>query len=113
MLKKQHRLAKTKDVQRVFSQRRGFFDPFLTIKFLKSVKGPSRFTVVVSTKVAKSAVRRNRLKRILREFIRLRLNNFVLGDYAIVVRPRAAAVPEKDLLMSFKKLLKTSGLLEV
>ncbi|MCX6797321.1 MAG: ribonuclease P protein component [Candidatus Doudnabacteria bacterium] len=97
----------------MFSQRRGFFDPFLTVKFLKSVKNPSRFTVVVSTKVAKSAVKRNRLKRILREFIRLRLNHFALGDYAIIVRPKAMAIKEQDLLLNFERLLKTSGLLYV
>jgi len=110
MLKKQHRLAKTKDINLAFARGRGFFNTLITIKYLSKNSGESRFTVVVSTKVSKRAVRRNRLKRILREFIRLNLSSFKLGDYAILLRPKAAAVEEKNLLESFKQLLKNSKL---
>jgi len=91
MLAKKHRLAKTKDVLRTFSRGRGFFYPLFTIKFAPSSKLP-RFTVVVSTKVSKKAVVRNRIKRVIREMVRLRISSFKSGDYAIMIKPAAGKV---------------------
>jgi len=65
----------------------------------------SRFTVVVSAKTAKKAVARNRIKRILREFIRLRLKHFRPGDYAITVKPKVFKEQESAALKEFEKLL--------
>lgn len=110
MLKKQHRLAKTKDVQKAFARGRGFFNPFFTLRFLKNPASDRRLTVVVSTKVSKKAVARNRIKRLLREFVRVRLNELAPGDYAIVVKPAAIKLEVKDLLASFEKLLASSRL---
>jgi len=112
MLNKKHRLAKTKDVELVFARGRSFFNPLVSVKFFRNDREKKRFTVVVSTKVSKKAVSRNRLKRILREFVRLRLDKFLPGDYAIVVRPAAAKTEEKVLLQELEKLFKKGGLLE-
>jgi ribonuclease P protein component len=111
MLPQTHRLAKTKDVQLAFARGRGFFSPFLTVKYLKLAEPNRRFTVVVSTKVSKKAVVRNRIKRLLREFIRLNLKNFLPGDFAVVIKPAAMKVEEKVLLQEFEKLLRNSKLL--
>lgn len=97
MFKKKHRLAKTKDVQQVFARGRGFFYPLLNIKFARNSKMQTRFTVVVSTKVAKQAVRRNRLKRVTREFVRERLGQFPSGDYIITMKPAAGKVLAPEL----------------
>ena len=110
MLAKKHRLAKTKDVKRSLAQGRGFFSPFFTLKFFKTQTQP-RFTVVVSVKVSKKAVKRNRLKRIVREFLRLRLQRFVLGDYVIIIKPKAATQEEKNLLRVLEELLVVNKLL--
>ena len=100
MFSQQHRLGKTADVQKVFARGRAFFDTLLTVKFLARPAGLPRFTVVVSTKVAKSAVKRNRIKRLVREFLRRRLPEFKAGDYAVVIKPAAAKKPESELLKS-------------
>ena len=64
MFAKKHRLAKTTDVKKAFAQGRAFFNPFFTIKFLThTIRAEPRFTVVVSTKVSKRAVPRNRIKK--------------------------------------------------
>lgn len=107
MFSKSHRLAKTTDIQKVFAQGRVFFNPLFTIRFLAK-SGAARFTVVVSTKVSKRAVKRNRLKRVVREFIRLNLSRFRDGDYAVILKPRAAAVDNKILLEKFAELCKNS-----
>ncbi len=103
MFKKTNRLAKTKDVELVFMRGRPFFNPYFTVKYLKKPEGV-RFTVVVSTKVSKKAVERNRMKRVLRETIRLNLGIFHPGDYAVVVKPQAAKLPNKELVEKFKEL---------
>lgn len=103
MLKKQLRLAKTQDVQKVFAHGRAFFNPFFTVRFKPSNLEASRFTVVVSTKVSKKAVQRNRIKRVLREFLRLNISKFKLGDYAVIVKPKAAK--ESNLPLILKELL--------
>lgn len=105
MLKKQYRLAKTKDIKAVFKQGRGFFNPNFVIKHCRERAANARFTVVVSTRVSKNAARRNRLKRLVREFIRLHLKNFQLGDHVISIKPEAAKATDKELLLSLEKLL--------
>jgi ribonuclease P protein component len=110
MLPKKHRLAKTRDVQKVFARGRGFFNPYLNVKYVKTEKLSPRFTVVVSTKVSKRAVVRNRLKRLLREYIRLNFQGFLPGDYAVVVKPAAMKIEECVLLQEFQKVLKQSKL---
>lgn len=89
MFAKQNRLAHTRDVQRVFAAGRSFFGPYFTIRFLAAQR-PPRITVSISTKVAKSAVRRNKMKRVVREFMRTNLSRLAVGDYLLVVRPATA-----------------------
>lgn len=110
MFSKQHRLAKTQEVKQALARGRHFSSSLFTVKFLPTA-GLPRFTVIVSTKVAKKAVTRNRLKRILREFARTRLNRFARGDYAIIVKPLAAKRPEANVLPDFAALVKKHGLL--
>lgn len=100
MLKKVNRLAKAKDIATAFARGRGFFNPFFSIKFFPSVQ-PPRFAVVVSTKVFKRAHDRNRLKRILREYLRNNLNKFKNGSYMIMAKPKISNLPEPERLKSF------------
>ena len=103
MFAKPFRLAKNKDVSFAFTRGRTFFSPLLTIKFLS---GKSlRFAVVVSTKVNKRAVVRNRLKRICRELIKKNSLKLSPGDYMIILKPRADKVEEKMLLENLEFML--------
>jgi len=111
MLKKPHRLAKTTHVKMVFAKGRGFFNTLFTIKYLKRADVP-RFTVVVSTKVSKNAVDRNRIKRVLREYVRLHILSLQAGDYAIIVKPAAKKIDSKELPIQLKNLLLSSRLLQ-
>ena len=104
MLKKNNRLAKARDIKTTLARGRNFFNPFYGIKFLPKKEG-LRLTVVVSTKVFKSAVKRNRIKRILREYLRKNLGKFRTGDYLISVKPRLAGLPEPERLKMFLELL--------
>ena len=104
MLSQQNRLTKDKEIKTVLLRGRGLFNPFLTLKYRKTV-AEKRFAVVVSTKVAKEAVRRNRLKRIIRETLKARLNTIPLGEYVLICRPASAKAQEKDVLLGLNNLL--------
>jgi len=100
MLKRANRLAKSKDIASAFARGRTFFNPFFSIRFL-SRPGEKRFTVVVSTKVYKRAVARNRLKRLVREYLRKNLEKFKNGSYVIAAKPRISKLPESEIVKQF------------
>ncbi|MBI5530767.1 MAG: ribonuclease P protein component [Candidatus Doudnabacteria bacterium] len=104
MLKKVNRLAKSKEIHTAFAQGRTFFNPFFTIKFLPSA-GAKKLTVVVSTKVYKNAVDRNRLKRIIRELIKKRLPGLNTGLYVIMAKSKVTKIKEVEALSSLELLL--------
>jgi ribonuclease P protein component len=115
MLKKTFRLSNSKDIYVTSLRGRSFFSPYFVIKFVASPAALPlpRFTVIVSTKVSKRAVERNRIKRVLREAIRGDLSAFRPGDYVIIVKARAAKrLPaeirqELDRLMASVRLKKS------
>jgi ribonuclease P protein component len=100
MLKRTNRLAKSKDIQTAFARGRTFFNPFFSIRFLPRT-GEKRFTVVVSTKVYKKAVARNRLKRLVREYLRKNLIFFKNGSYVIAAKPKISQLPENETVKQF------------
>ncbi len=104
MLKKVNRLAKSKDIQKAFARGRTFFNPLFTLKALPSV-GEKRFTVVISTKVYKKAVARNRLKRLIREHVRKNLDKFRPGNYVIITKPLVARKMESVAMKAAQDLL--------
>ncbi|MBI3232215.1 MAG: ribonuclease P protein component [Candidatus Doudnabacteria bacterium] len=105
MLPKAGRLAKDQEIKQVFVQGRGFFNPFLAIKYFYKASASPRFAFVISTKVSKKAVVRNRLKRVLRELIRREQYKLVPGDYVLILKPKAALISEAAMLHSLKELL--------
>lgn len=104
MFAQKNRLAHTRDVQRVFSAGRSFFGPYIAVRFL-AAPAARRITISVSTKVAKSSVRRNKMKRALRDHVRRNLDWLVPGDYVLVVRPAAARLTNAELRTSLEQQL--------
>lgn len=108
MLKKIHRINKTRDFQRVYRTGKTVHSPALVIKFLKSPKFRAAF--VVNKKVSKKAVERNRIKRAVREEIRLKRENLEVGDYMLVAKPAAVSCSNKDLRSGLLQALKKAYL---
>ncbi|HLD61616.1 MAG TPA: ribonuclease P protein component [Patescibacteria group bacterium] len=73
MLQKINRLKKKKDFQRVYQSRNRFNLPEMAIQWSPRIGQnlPARFGIVVSNKISKSAVKKNRSKRLIREAIRI------------------------------------------
>ena len=66
----------------------------------------SRFGVVISKKVSKSAVKRNKIKRIIFDFIRLnKLYEITGNDVVINVLPPAAKLKKEEIEKELTKLL--------
>ena len=103
MLKKVNRLAKAAEIKKVFGRGRTFFNPFVSVKFLRGAG--TRITVVVSTKVFKQAVKRNRLKRILREHLRKNLAALPAGSYVVAAKPKVSGLSEQQTFKNFLDVL--------
>ena len=79
MLPKEHRLKKKKDFERVLRRGKLLAKNFLTLKTVKNNLKTIRIGVVVSRKVSKKAVLRNKTKRKLREAARANIKKIKPG----------------------------------
>ncbi|PIV31936.1 ribonuclease P protein component [Candidatus Wolfebacteria bacterium CG02_land_8_20_14_3_00_37_12] len=106
MLAKKYRLQiqnwlKNKN-KRIISRRSDFF----IIRMSANDLFFSRFGVIISAKVSKSAVKRNRIKRIIYDFIRLNKFNEIKGnDVAITVLPAIAKLDKNEIEKELKNVI--------
>ena len=109
MLSQKHRLNKSAEVKKTTARGRSFFNPFFVIKFAPfgqpSSEPVPRLTVIVSTKVSKKAVDRNRIKRVVRDEIRKHLAKIRPGDYAFIMKPQAMKITSAELRDALQKSL--------
>jgi ribonuclease P protein component len=80
MLQKVNRLVKKKDFDRVLRFGQGIILKDLGLKIIKNDLPITRFGFIVSNKIAKRANKRNKLKRRLRDIIRLKIKEKRLKD---------------------------------
>lgn len=86
MLPKKYRLKKNKDIKDVLKSVRSFRERYLILKIKNNDLNFPRFAFLISLKISKKATVRNRLKRKLREIIRLNLGRIKSGvDAALIV----------------------------
>lgn len=85
MLPEENRLKKTKDIEWVFRAGNGHKEDFLFLKLAKNNLRVSRFAFIVSKKIAKKSVVRNKIKRLLREAVRKKLSETKVGFDVVVV----------------------------
>lgn len=112
MLAKQYRLTKNKDFEKVAKEGRAVFSREIGLKWIKNDLLVSRFGIVVSLKVSKKAVIRNKLKRRLRAIIFMNLKKIKLGfDIMILSRPTINNLNYQELQDRLIQLLIKSNLL--
>ena len=71
---------------------------------------PSRFAFVASTKVAREAVDRNRIKRVMGEAVRLSLFDLKKGyNMVFLAKPGITRVPTSEIMKEVRQCLKDSG----
>ncbi|WP_137936495.1 ribonuclease P protein component [Chitinivorax sp. B] len=102
------RLLKTDEFSSVFNFRCSVRGEYLQVLGKRNDLPQARLGVVVSKKLAKQAVRRNTMKRIVRETFRL--NDGELGGLDVIVWPRQvfgheeAAAVRTELLELFRRI---------
>lgn len=79
------KLIKTDDFSSVFNFRKRISGPFLAIHYRQNQLAWPRLGLVVAKKIARLAVQRNYMKRVLRELFRLRQQQLQPVD--LVIRP--------------------------
>ncbi len=109
MLKQDNRISRNKDFDRVFKTGQSFYAKVLGAKAVKNDSMITRFGILVSTKVSKKAVIRNKIKRQIREISKAELNNLKKGyDVVLIVFPQILDKNFQELTeilkSSFKRL---------
>lgn len=99
MLSQKYRFHSRGGVRYVYQKGETIRSPLVALIFMPNSRGFQRFSVVVSKKIFKSAVSRNRIRRRLYEALRLELPDYqVPMDCIFVVHSRSlATMPFRDL----------------
>lgn len=85
------RLCRRADIARVFAQRRSASDSLMTVYVADNGRSWSRLGITVSRRSIRSSVRRNRVRRRIREFYRTHKSRFPRGlDILCIARSAAA-----------------------
>jgi ribonuclease P protein component len=87
------RLLKHSDFERVYKQGRRHFSSHMTVFYLRQAEGGARVGITVGRALG-GAVERNRIKRRLREAVRLR-RSALKGPVDVVINPKKS-VPTVD-----------------
>jgi len=114
MLAKKARLTGSRDFKRVEDQGKIFQSENFGLAFLdREDDSSSRFGFVVSTKIAKDSVDRNRFRRAMSEAVRLTTIDLKNGfDVVFLAKPSIVRSPTSEIMKEVKGALKLSGLLK-
>ncbi|MFA4833808.1 MAG: ribonuclease P protein component [Patescibacteria group bacterium] len=109
MPKEEKQLKKDKEFDKVFKSGRSSFSKILGVKAVANGLTASRFGILVSNKISKKAVERNKIKRRIREVIRLETSEIKPGfDVVIITLPPILGESyqeiEEAIGSNFKKL---------
>ena len=110
MFPRRRRITKNKEFENIFKNGRGAYADCLGFKFVKNGLGYTRVAVLVGKKVSKRANKRNRLKRQIREIIRLRYDNFGAVDLVVTALPAALGKNFQELQTAINYCLHKSRL---
>jgi len=100
MLPSPNRLKGKKNFDKVKKEGRVFQSANFGVAVLKrGDKNPSRFGFIISTKISKAAVHRNRVLRALREAIRQNLKFFPLGYDLVFLTKKSILTNTTDEIM--------------
>jgi len=110
--RKHERISKQKEINAVFEKGEKFFKNGLLVYILKTNKNYSRIAILISNKVEKSAVIRNKFKRRIREIFRLNKHKIKMPIDIVVVATRVSVKQKYSFLeKNFLEILKDNNLL--
>lgn len=114
MLAKKFRITGEKDFQRVQDLGNVYQSKNFGIAILdRKDSEPSRFAFIVSLKIAREAVDRNRFKRIMSEAVRTSFVDIKNGfDVVFLAKTIIIKCPTDELMREVKEALRGSGLIK-
>ena len=113
MLPKINRLKKRKDFEEVFRKGKSYKEQVVYIKVVSNKLRTSRFGFIVSKKISKKAVVRNKIKRRLRELVRINLKRIKSGiDGVLVALPGIEKKEFYELEEIIERLFKKAGIFQ-
>ena len=98
-----HRLTRAADYQRIFRRRAGVHGRYFSMYVASPISAPARLGLAVSKKASRLAVRRNRVKRVIREAFRHTAQQLNF-DCIVVAKPAADKATNADLRRDLKQL---------
>jgi len=110
MLKKENRLKKKKDFDSVYKKGKTIAGKLIFLKILKNNLDINRFGFVVSKKISKKAVIRNKTKRKLREIIK---KEIIKKGFNIIINtnPEILNKDYNEIRLEIRNLFKKAKLL--
>ena len=113
MLSSQNRLRKSKDIESVLKKGFKFKEGSLVLRVAGNKSAKTRFAFIVSGKVSKKAVIRNKIRRRLSEIIRLCMPNMAQGiDLIVIALPSSASREFSEIKSATEDLLIKAGLVK-
>lgn len=112
MLPKNNRLKNKKEFKEVFKKGKGFEKDFLFLKIKKINSDKSKFGFIVSRKINKKAVARNKIKRRLREVVKGQISKIKPGINVVMVVKKDIKEKEfSEIKKTVTRLLKEAEIL--
>ena len=109
-MKRHYRLRRNSDFQRVRQHGKSYASPLMVLAFLRNELDHSRFGFVVSKRRGK-AVQRNKIKRRIREAVRLRVPCIRSGfDVVFIARQPSREASYRDIEQAVERLLRKGDL---
>jgi|AntRauTorckE6833_2_1112554.scaffolds.fasta_scaffold00096_49 ribonuclease P protein component len=105
-------LKQKKDFQKVFNCGKSIASKYLVLYWNPNKLDNNRYGFSISKRIGKAVVR-NKLKRRLKEIIRIRLDNIAYGyDIIIIARKPVNSLGFSEIKNDLKKLYKRAGLID-
>ena len=106
MLPTNKRLTKKRDFTKLGTQGRSVYGPFATLRVRSVTQSEPKVAFITSTKMFKRAVDRNRIKRRLREVVRLLWNDIPKNTQLIfIAKPEAKDADYQLIVTDVKHML--------
>jgi ribonuclease P protein component len=106
MLPKKNLLKKKKDFDNIFKKGKTMAGKLVFLRFLKNNLEDVRVGFIVSSKISKKAVIRNKIKRRLREIFKNNINNIKKKiDIIIIAKPEIVNKNYQDIKNDIEKLI--------